>query len=160
MCPEGRLVVLSALAEGADRILAEEVLRVPGTRLVAVLPFELTDYARDFGLAGSPSSIHFRALLERASETHVMPSVSLREDGYARAAESILDRSDVLFAVWDGNPELGQGGTAEIVRRARRVGKPLVIIRAGNRLPGTDIATSLGADQGRLQTERLSSLAR
>ncbi len=84
-----------------------------------------------------------------------MPPTVVRDEAYARAGEDVLDRCDVLLAVWDGQPAQGRGGTGEVVRRAREMGKPLLDVRAGNHLPGTDAPTSLGAEQGRLVVERL-----
>jgi hypothetical protein len=40
----------------------------------------------------------------------------------------MLDRIDVLLALWDGKPARGRGGTAEIVRRAHDLGLPVVWI--------------------------------
>ena len=62
---------------------------------------------------------------------------------------------DVLLAVWDGQEAQGLGGTGEIVARARGLGKPVVIVRAGNRLPGTEDPTTLGEEQGRVMLEGL-----
>ena len=39
-----------------------------------------------------------------------------------------VDGSDVLIAVWDGEPARGRGGTAEVVAYARSLGKPVVLI--------------------------------
>jgi hypothetical protein len=154
--PGQRLTVVSALAEGADRLVVEEVLRTPGARLTAVLPFAPDDYAHDFGSAGSPSWLQFWDLLERAGEVHIGPPAASRGDAYAQAGEYVLTHSDVLLAIWDGQPRQGRGGTAEIVGRARAAGMPLVIVRAGNRRPGTTTPTSLGPSQGRVVVERLS----
>jgi hypothetical protein len=153
--PGRPLTVLSALAEGADRLIAEEVLRTPGAHLVAVLPFGQARYARDFGPAGSPSRAHFDALLERASEVHVMPPAASRTAGYAHAGRYVVDHSDVLLAVWDGQPKQGQGGTTDTVAYARAQGRPLLIVLAGNRKPGTLEPTTLGSRQGQLLVERL-----
>jgi len=157
--PGRTTTVVSALAEGADRIVVEELLRLPGARLIVVLPFDAPTYAKDFGCPGSPSRLHFRALLERAAEVDTLAPSASTEEAYARVGEAVLDRCDVLFALWDGEVEQGRGGTAEIVRRARTVGKPLVIIRAGNREPGTQTATTLGPHQGQVLSERLPTPA-
>jgi hypothetical protein len=149
------LTIVSSLAEGADRLVVEEVLQTPGARLIAVLPFGAEDYAQDFGPEGSPSRRHFAALLARAADIYVGPAVARRADGYAHAGEYLLAQSDVLLAVWDGRRKQGRGGTAEIVARARAAALPLVIVRAGNRKPGTGTPTSLGAEQGQVVVERL-----
>lgn len=43
------LTVLSPLAEGADCLVAREVLKVPGSILEVVLPMEKDDYLQDLG---------------------------------------------------------------------------------------------------------------
>src|SRR5947199_2784138 len=77
--PGRPLVVLSSLAEGADRMAAEALLRQPGSRLIAVMPFPRKQYAADFGADGSPSRIHFDALLARAAEVVEMPPCRRRD---------------------------------------------------------------------------------
>jgi hypothetical protein len=52
-----------------------------------------------------------------------------REDAYERAGRYVVDRSDAIIALWDGEPARGQGGTAAIVAYARKRGVPLVWIR-------------------------------
>ncbi len=156
-CPGRSLVVLSLLAEGADRIVAEAVLRRPGSRLIAVLPFHDADYTADFGPDGSPSRVHYASLLARASEVVALTGAATRADGYGRAGRYLVDHCDFLLAVWDGRPAQGQGGTAEIVARAREQERPVVIVRAGNRCPGSAEPTSLGPEQGRVLLERLDS---
>jgi hypothetical protein len=153
--PRRPLVVLSMLAEGADRLVAEEALRRPGTTHVAVLPFEPADYAEDFGPPGSPSRVHFQSLLARSVETVRVPLAATRDEGYARAGHAIVDRCDVLLAVWDGEEARGRGGTAENVARARALGKPVVIVRAGNHHPATQLPTTLGDEQGSVVVEGL-----
>src|SRR5438067_9276021 len=83
--PGRPLLVLSSLAEGADRMAAEAVLRQPGSELIAVLPFPRQEYAADFGVVGSPSRVHFEALLARASEVVELPSCGTRDQGYEQS---------------------------------------------------------------------------
>ena len=47
---------------------------------------------------------------------------------YGPAGAAILDRSDMLLAVWDGSPSRGPGGTADMVTQARIRGMPVLII--------------------------------
>ncbi|MBC7248047.1 MAG: hypothetical protein H5T73_09745 [Actinobacteria bacterium] len=152
---ERALVVLSSLAEGADRLVAEAVLRRPASRLVAVIPFPLEDYVRDFGEEGSTSRAEFTELLKKASEIIELPANPDRDEGYAQGGDYVVDRCDVLIAVWDGREAQGRGGTGEMVARARSQGKPVLIVRAGNRKPGTREPTTLGEEQGRLIVEGL-----
>jgi hypothetical protein len=126
------VTALSMLAEGADRLVAEELLRASNARLVAVLPSAADDYAVDFGPNDGPSRLHFDALLAQAAEVMRVPDQPSRDEGYLRAGHAMVDRCDVLLAVWDGATARGKGGTAEVVAYARARGKPLVIVHAGN----------------------------
>ena len=146
-------VVVSALAEGADRLVAEAVLRRPGTRLRVVLPMARSDYLADFVTGESRDA--FLALLARADEVAVLPARGTRDEAYAAANDRMLDEVDALVAIWDGVGAQGQGGTGEVVARARARHLPLAWVHAGNRVPGTMEPTSLGPEQGRVTYEGL-----
>ncbi len=123
-----RLVAVSALAEGADRVVAERVLARSGA-LEAVLPLPAEEYAADF--AGPASRQEYDALLARADSVTVVsadPGDPSREASYARAGTAVLDRCDVLLALWDGGPARGRGGTAAVVAEARATGRPVVVV--------------------------------
>jgi hypothetical protein len=121
-------VVVSALADGADRLVVSEVLARKDARLEVVLPLEPEAYGRDFD-AGSQAE--FDALLENRDVT-VVPQCSgePREAAYERAGKYVVNRSDVVIAIWDGKHRHKRGGTAETVKYARRRGVPLVWINA------------------------------
>lgn len=151
--PGEEWTVVSALAEGADRLVAGRLLDRPATRLVAVLPLAAGDYEADFSAPGSVRE--FRSLLGRADEVGEVAPTASRDAAYEAAGREVLDRADVLIAVWDGRGAQGQGGTAAIVPQARERGLPLAWLHAGNRRPGTLEPTSLGAEQGEVTFERL-----
>ena len=44
------------------------------------------------------------------------------------ASSAMLARADRLFAVWDGKPARGYGGTADVVAEARQRGVPVTVI--------------------------------
>lgn len=121
-----RLVVLSPLAEGADRLVAQRVLARAGTELEAVLPMDEAEYEADF--AGDRSRSEFRSLLARARMIHRLSGSANREEAYAAAGRYVVDHCDVLIALWDGRPEEGRGGTAEIVCYARARARRLFVI--------------------------------
>jgi hypothetical protein len=109
--------IISPLAEGADRLVAREVLKSEGADLEVPLPLPREEYLRDF--QSDESKREFDALLSRAREvTELGPSES-REKAYESVGHHVVDRCDVLIALWDGEPSRGQGGTAEIVEYAR-----------------------------------------
>ncbi len=128
---DGRsLVAVSGLAEGADRIVAQRVLARPGGRLVALLPLEPADYIADF--ADADSVREFGDLLAAADEYEVITGSASddwsREAAYERAGHAMLDRADVLLALWDGEPGRGRGGTAEMVFEAGLIGRRCEVI--------------------------------
>jgi hypothetical protein len=123
-----RPILISALAEGSDRMVAEAALE-RGIQLAAVLPFQATEYAHDF--SDEASQTQFRALLESAVSVKTVPNSGQdRESAYEAAGIMMLDVADVLIAVWDGGPAAGRGGTGEIVEHARRRGLPVLVVDA------------------------------
>jgi hypothetical protein len=114
---------ISALAEGADQIFAEQVLEARGA-LTAVIPS--ADYAAAFATdAGEAAYRRIRAL---ASEVIELPFGSASEDAYCAAGREVVRLSDVLLAVWDGGPSGGPGGTADVVAFARLRGVPTTVL--------------------------------
>lgn len=128
--PTSPLVVVTPLAEGADR-LAARVALAAGASLVAPIPFPPGDYEQDF-----PSTVaEFRALYQHERTIHriELPRVA-REDGsasgdlrelqYALAGAYVARSSHVLLALWDGKDSESVGGTAQVVeyRRTGRFG--------------------------------------
>ena len=151
--PDKPLAVLSALAEGADRLVAQEALAAGDARLIAVLPLPVNDYIADFATAASVDEFH--DLLRSADEVIDLAPAPTRDDAYSQAGRYILDRSDVLLGVWDGEGAHGIGGTGEIVGLARARRLPFAWVMAGNRMPGTLEPTSLGSRQGEVRLENL-----
>ena len=135
-CP---LVAVSALADGADRVVARCVLRRPGGRLEVILPMPAAEYVRDFGPA--VSGPEFEHLLAEAWSVTTVPAQPTREDGYRAAGRAIVDRADVTIAIWDGQQASGKGGTGEIVRYVRQQGRPLIWLPAAG---GEPVAENLG----------------
>jgi hypothetical protein len=123
--------ILSSLAEGADRLVvrcALDLLSHAEVVLEAVLPLSVPDYTRDFD--SMESRDEFEDLLAIAAVRTPMPVATSRDDAYARAGRYIVERSDVMIAVWDGRRSQGRGGTAEIVTYARERGVPVFVARA------------------------------
>jgi hypothetical protein len=133
--------VLSSLAEGADRMVAQCILRVPGSRLEVPLPLPEEDYMQDFSTPGSRQEFH--SLLARADQVTTMPPQPSREAAYLAAGIYILDHCNCLVAVWDGQPAHGMGGTGEIVSLAREKGLPMAWIIAEAGGPGGEKENSV-----------------
>lgn len=94
-------VVVSALAEGADRLVAKEVLADKDARLEVALPLPEEEYVKDF--KSEASKEEFSCLLARATETPWQAPKGLdRDEAYERAGHYVVDRCDALIALWDG----------------------------------------------------------
>lgn len=122
------LVVVSNLAEGADRIVAEQAL-ARGAVLESVLPAPRADYATDF--EGEVSRAAFDQFLKRAHavfELDDSPGRFGEKRGYEAAGLIMLARSDLLITVWDEGEAAGVGGTAAIVEHAVNEGAPVFLI--------------------------------
>jgi hypothetical protein len=135
--------VVTALAEGADRVVARVALEFRGARLDAVLPMTAEDYLEDF--EGEESKREFRELLAlcrrpvmlrsrniRDERNESADQAELRKGAYEAAGHYVADHCDVLIAVWDGKPARGKGGTAEIVQYALDQGRPVIRIWDGS----------------------------
>jgi hypothetical protein len=129
-----KLQIVSPLAEGADRIVAKAALEEEA-ELIVLLPFPREDYARDF--ADGSSREEFFALLGQAAEVVEVDhdTEESREIGYARVGALVVERSDVLIALWDGAEASGAGGTAQIVALARRRGRPILWLPTADAAP-------------------------
>ena len=113
-----QLRVVSSLAEGADRIVAQEALAL-GYELDCPLPFERFEYERDF--ADQASIAEYRALLAKARsvlELDGTREVAERQTAaYQAAGLATLDHADLLIAIWDGGEARGAGGRRRSLTR-------------------------------------------
>ncbi len=129
-----RPLLLSALAEGADRYAA---IAAPGAGMAlgVALPFPVEVYEQDF--ESEASRVEYRGLIDTAERVMILPG---RHDGTPQAYDAvgtvILENADILLAVWDGGPSAGKGGTTDLVERAAAMGIPVIHIDAsGNDAP-------------------------
>ena len=124
--PASPLLILSSLAEGADRLVVEVAAERFGAEYAAVLPRPAEDYRQDFQ---SPESVsEFDRLLARARYVTVQGSSApldssdkeTMNNAYLRAGAWVSLHSHVVIALWDGRPSRGLGGTADIVELRKR----------------------------------------
>ena len=117
-------LILSGLAEGADRLVVEVTQKYLSADLVAVLALPERLFLKDFETKASRD--HFAALLEEASLVVNAPLMHPRRQltsygeprnhQYAWIGAFLARRAQVLFALWDGAPSRGTGGTADVVQ--------------------------------------------
>jgi hypothetical protein len=144
-----QLCVVSALAEGADSIVAKAALS-RGFVLDVPIPFLRTEYLRDFDTA-APADNHaaqgpapleqFTALEGQARSLLQLPGERLHgecadkriaDKAYEMAGLTVIGQSDILLAVWDSGPSGGPGGTADMLPLAVRRGVPIVEINVSD----------------------------
>lgn len=123
--PTRRLRLLSPLAEGADRLVANVAVEL-GMELSVVMPMPREIYYTEF--SGEESIFEFESLYAKANNVYDLPIVrsgtieSISQPGrardlqYAQSGVFLSAHCHILLALWDGKT-LGQlGGTAQVVR--------------------------------------------
>ena len=121
--PDLPIMVMTPLAEGADRLVAE-VARDLGIPVVILLPMPQSVYQTDF--AGD-SLDEFQAMMEMGEvvelplvEGNTLQSVAQfgaeRDLQYAWLGAYLAAHSHILLALWDGKDAQAPGGTAHVVQ--------------------------------------------
>jgi hypothetical protein len=145
-----RVRLVSALSEGADQLAV--LARPSGWTVDAILPFPRESYLDDFRQSaagdGRDVTAGFLACLAETTTVVELPEDALirrkelspatspdeyqrrRNAGYVRLGGFLLRQVDLLVAVWDGLPEGGEGGTADVVRAAVDAEIPVVWVHS------------------------------
>ncbi|MEZ5557556.1 MAG: hypothetical protein R3E86_03315 [Pseudomonadales bacterium] len=117
------LLVVTPIAEGADRLVAE-VAAEEGIQLLLVLPMPKAIYREDFDelaraefdrLLTLGESIEL-PLVGTSTADSISTSRAARDLQYERLGVYIAAHCHVLLALWDGEPSTAAGGTAHVVR--------------------------------------------
>jgi hypothetical protein len=123
--PDRGVSVMSALAEGADQLVAEEALQL-GIPLIVPLPMARNLYVKDFDTIKVREKFDF--LSSQAAEIYELPvapgntieSISdygnARDQQYAQLGVFLCAHCHILLALWDGKDNDKLGGTAQVVR--------------------------------------------
>ena len=123
--PDRRLSVMSPLAEGADRLVAEVALEI-GIEFTVPLPMARNLYKQDFATAAS--SRQFDLLCEQANDVFELPLARgtteeqilfpgpARNRQYAQVGVFLCAHCHILLAIWDGKSSPDLGGTGQVVR--------------------------------------------
>lgn len=122
--PETDILVMVGMAAGADLLVAQTALDA-GVRIEAVLPMPLEHYSADF----EPDTLQLlRGLLARpdvrCTELHAPPHRGGDAGGgmhrdrlYSNLTETLIRRSSMMLALWDGQSSPLPGGTTDTVLR-------------------------------------------
>jgi hypothetical protein len=117
------LAGIGSLAAGADQLFARCVLDLGGS-LEVVLPCE--GYETTF--ASTAERRCYEAILTAATTVGRLPYPEPSEEAFMAAGTVVADRCELLIAVWDGLPAEGLGGSADVVRYARGIGREVTIV--------------------------------
>ncbi|HEY7671812.1 MAG TPA: hypothetical protein VIC71_06325 [Gammaproteobacteria bacterium] len=123
--PDRPLQILSALAEGSDRLVAEVAL-AHGVRLAVPLPMPKHLYILDFEteesrqeferLCADAHAVYELPIAEDATDEDLRQAGDHRDRQYARLGVFLCAHCHLLLALWDGKPSNEVGGTAQVVR--------------------------------------------
>lgn len=113
---------ISCLADGADQIFARAVTDLGG-QLEVVIP--AAEYREGLPENARPE---YDTLISRACAVRRLPFTESTSQAHMAASRFMLGMADELYAVWDGQPARGYGGTADVVSYARKRGVPVRVI--------------------------------
>ncbi len=139
------IIILTPLADGVDRIIADVVLdNFSDMKILIPLPFSENLYKNTFGkglkinnISNESSIKDYEDLLEKIKKHNKCDDVyinlkfekenylnqnidkqrEIRNEQYALLGEYLIEKSDILIAVYDRNREIKKGGTIEIVNK-------------------------------------------
>jgi hypothetical protein len=133
--PNTPLLLLSGLAEGADRIAVRAAQRLKSpVRYLPVLPLPVDIYREDFEEQSSKDE--FDELLKDADQCIELPlderfeleeirkTGKARDEHYANLGRYLVQYSQILIAIWDGNRIAKTGGTSQLVAMKLREEPP------------------------------------
>lgn len=146
----GDIQLISPLAEGADRLFVDAAIKADSHKvkqLIVPMPFEKPDYKSDFipnkstlvfeqylnafvNQQYQSYKTHYFSLSKGKKRSQKTAEEQKRYDNeqYKKTGHYVVDNSDRLFVVWDGEPSNGMGGTAEIFNYAKLNGKCIIHI--------------------------------
>ena len=119
---------ISSLANGADQLFASAIVERQ-ISLEVVIPCER--YEETFNNPTALSS--YQMLLSAAAAKRVLNFAEPSEEAFLEAGRLIVDSSDAMVLVWDGNPAAGRGGTGDIAEYASVRGRPYFWLNPRNR---------------------------
>jgi len=128
------LRAVTPLAEGTDRLFARAAIEL-GYELCCPMPFPQLEFEADFRPPHAlvPDSVdEFRALLDRAARETTLTRFEMDGDradpagAYGACGSVVMNQSDLLVVVWDGEHTNLRGGTEETMDEARGKGVPIL----------------------------------
>lgn len=135
--PDSKFRLITALAEGADRLVAERAIKLLDIEIIALLPMPYIFYKLDFNNSslcqGESSESQFLRILSLCDwYCEIPPTYSNpknledlthpdRAKQYASLGNYIASMADDLVAIWNRQPSKGPGGTADVISSWKRL---------------------------------------
>lgn len=143
------------LATGSDQLAAQSA-RANGYQLRALLPFKVSEYSQDF--IGAELD-EFREYLEDADNVMTLPGDRSASDAYVLVGKAVIAASDIIVAIWDGEPGNGPGGTAHVVELALREGVPVIHLHIDRtKVEASNVRLIIGGDIAEPELGQLDTL--
>jgi hypothetical protein len=122
----GVMYGICSAAAGGDQLFGESCieLKIP---LRILLPRPAEQFRADFDEASWQRSVH---IMENAISVEVTGQYEARNEQFYDCGIQTVAESQLLVALWDGQPSRGVGGTQEIVSYARKTGHPIAWIHS------------------------------
>lgn len=117
---------VTSVAAGGDLLFAETCIEL-GVPLRVFLPLPKDQFREDFDESDWRRA---EEILGKALSVEVTGTGEDLPERYYECGIETVQQSRVLIALWDGGPSQGLGGTADVVRFAKEMGRPLVWIRS------------------------------
>jgi len=122
----GVLYGVSSAAAGGDQLFAESCLEL-NIPLRILLPRPAEQFRADFD---ETSWLRTVRIIENAISVEVTGRHEAQNEQYYDCGIQTVAESQLLVALWDGQPSRGTGGTQEIVSYARKTGLPVAWIHS------------------------------
>ena len=125
--PQKEILAVSALADGADRLLIKAATEI-GLRYEVILPMEPNLYQKDFN---DNSYSEFNKMLLNARECKVIPLYNEaskqtithyghnRDMQYREVGRQLITETDFMLFLWDGQESVKIGGTFDTLQYAK-----------------------------------------
>lgn len=136
-----RFILVTGLAEGTDQIGAEmmpshwhleALLALPKDAFIRHLLREGTGTEKDRKNAAKQLAHFLGREQTKIIEPEAAPKKSKNAANFGELRDKLIERIDVLVAVWDGNKEIKPGGTFDVIQYAELNGIPTTIIDSKN----------------------------
>jgi hypothetical protein len=117
---------VSSIAAGGDLLFAETCMEL-SLPIRVFLPFKKEQFREDFD---DPTWRRAERVLASALSVEVTGASEKSTEAYYECGIETVEQTQLLIALWDGEPGRGLGGTEDIVTFAKEQGRPVVWINS------------------------------